>query len=124
MLHITRRQISLLKLKEFTNRLPYIDKTEAEMTMLIDKYAAYDYTSYGCLIIFIMSHGDKSKIISSDSEIIDLNEFITPLKRNASLKSKPKVFFIQACRGGNTMSANDGNRTAQSSSSIFLLAHF
>jgi caspase 7 len=99
-------------------RPPYIDKTEAEMRMLIDKYAANVYTSYGCLIIFIMSHGDKSKIISSDSKIIDLNEFITPLKRNASLKSKPKVFFVQACRGGNKMSADDDGPISKSSSSI------
>ena len=50
---------------------PYIDKTEAQMRKAIDEYATHDYTSYGCLIIFIMSHGDKSKIISSDSEEID-----------------------------------------------------
>jgi len=97
---------------------PYINKTEAKMRKAIDEYATHDYTSYGCLIIFIMSHGDKSKIISSDSEEIDLSEFITPLKRNASLKSKPKVFFIQACRGGKEMTANDGDGPSQSSSNI------
>jgi caspase 6 len=85
---------------------PYINKTEAQMRKAIDDYATHDYTSYGCLILFIMSHGDKNKIISSDSEYIDLNEFITPLKRNASLKSKPKVFFIQACRGSARMTVN------------------
>ncbi len=78
---------------------PYINVTEAKMRKLIQKYANDDYTSYGCLIVFIMSHGDRSKIISRDSEIVYLNEFITPLKRNASLQSKPKVFFIQACSG-------------------------
>jgi hypothetical protein len=93
----------------------YTDKTQAEMRKLIYEYATDDYTSYGCLIIFIMSHGDKSRIISSDSEIIDLNEFITPLKRNASLKSKPKVFFIQACRGINKMTVNDDATATQSS---------
>jgi hypothetical protein len=102
-------------------RPPYIDKTEAEMRRLITKYASDDYTSYGCLIVFIMSHGDKSKIISSDSEIIDLNEFIRPLKRNTSLQSKPKVFFIQACRGNTKMTADDGNTatTRSSNSSVF-----
>ena len=79
----------------------------------IDEYATHDYTSCGCLIIFIMSHGDKSKIISSDSQEIDLNEFITPLKINASLIPKPKIFFIQACRG---KVVNDDATTTQSSS--------
>jgi hypothetical protein len=97
---------------------PYIDKTEAKMRKAIDEYATDDYTSYGCLIIFIMSHGDKSKIISSDSAIIDLNEFITPLKRNPTLKSKPKMFFIQACRGGNEMKVNDDATKSKSSSNI------
>ena len=98
-------------------RSPYIDKTEAEMREAILKYASDDYGSFGCLIIFIMSHGDKSKIISHDSEIIDLNEFITPLKRNATLKSKPKVFFIQACRGSNRMTVNDDATTIAASNS-------
>jgi hypothetical protein len=97
---------------------PYINNTEAKMRKAIYEYATHDYTSYGCLIIFIMSHGDKSKIVSRDSHEIDLSEFITPLKRNPTLKSKPKVFFIQACRGGNTMTVNDATGTTQSSSNI------
>jgi hypothetical protein len=56
-----------------------------------------------------MSHGDKSKIISSDSQEIDLSEFIKPLKKNASLKSKSKVFFIQACRSNTEISNNNVN---------------
>jgi hypothetical protein len=95
---------------------PYINKTEAKMRKAILKYAADDYTSFGCLIIFIMSHGDKSRIISSDSEEIDLSEFIAPLKENASLKSKPKLFFIQACRGSNEMTVNDDAPKSKSSS--------
>jgi hypothetical protein len=82
---------------------PYINNNEAEMREAIHKYATDEYTSYGCLIVFIMSHGKKNKIISSDSAVIYLNEFITPLKTNASLKSKPKIFFIQACRGSTEM---------------------
>jgi hypothetical protein len=65
-------------------RPPFIDKTKADKREAIN--ASVDYASYGCLIIFIMSHIDKNRIISSDSEIIDLNEFIMPLKRNASLQ--------------------------------------
>ena len=97
---------------------PYINKTEAKMRKAIYEYATHDYTSYGCLIIFIMSHGDKSKIISSDSQEIYLSEFIAPLKTNASLKSKPKIFFIQACRGNNEMIADNPTGITRSSSNI------
>ena len=68
----------------------YINQTEARMRNAIDEYAQRDYTSYGSLLIFIMSHVNKGKIISSDSLYIDLNEFISPLKMNKSLKGKPK----------------------------------
>jgi hypothetical protein len=103
---------------------PYINKTEAKMRKAIYEYATHDYTSYGCLIIFIMSHGDKGKIISSDSEIIGLNEFITPLKGNHTLKSKPKIFFIQACRGINRMTVNDdGPQNNSLSSSVYSRYH-
>ena len=51
---------------------PYINKTEAKMRKAINKYASDDYTSYGCLIVFIMSHGDKNRIVSKDSEIVYL----------------------------------------------------
>jgi caspase 7 len=94
------------------------------MRKTITKYANDDYTSYGCLIIFIMSHGDKSRIISSDSQEIDLNEFITPLKRNTSLISKPKVFFIQACRGSTKMTADNGTATITRSSSNIVFSRY
>jgi hypothetical protein len=44
-------------------RPPYIDKTKAIMRKAINKYASDDYTSYGCLIIFVMSHDDKNRIM-------------------------------------------------------------
>ena len=53
-----------------------------------------------------MSHGNKGTIISSDSLQIDLNEFIYPLKKNKSLNGKPKLFFIQACRGNQKMTVD------------------
>jgi hypothetical protein len=40
-----------------------------------------------------------------------------PLKKNASLQLKPKVFFIQACRGSTRITVNDDARTTRASSS-------
>ena len=50
-----------------------------------------------------MSHGDEDSIIASDNKNIKLNQFFNPIKSNLSLKNKPKLFFIQACRGGKEM---------------------
>ena len=49
--------ITLFRGLKYVVPTPYEDKTEAEMRKLITKYSTDDYTSYGCLIIFIMSHG-------------------------------------------------------------------
>ena len=85
--------------------LTYKNKNAADMRRAIRDYATKDYlSSVGCLLVFIMSHGNNGTIISQDSLEIDLDEFMNPLKTNKSLIGKPKLFFIQACRGGNLMS--------------------
>jgi len=58
-----------------------------------------------------MSHGDKGTIATSDNNEIYLTEFINPFKMNKRLKNKPKLFFIQACRGNQTMANMDNIQT-------------
>ena len=88
---------------------PYINQTESQMRSAINQYVNTDYSSYGSLLIFIMSHGSNTKIISSDCKEIDLNEFINPLKKNFTLTEKPKLFFIQACRGSKKMKSSEAD---------------
>ena len=47
----------------------------------------------------ILSHGDEGVIIGSDSEPVKLREIETLTRDSKILNSKPKMFFIQACRG-------------------------
>jgi len=70
-----------------------------EVRECIKDYSQKDYSQISCLIIFIMSHGDKNKVKAADSNNIYIEEFIDPFKENISLKNKPKLFFIQMCRG-------------------------
>jgi hypothetical protein len=60
-----------------------------------------DFTQYSCLIFVIISHGDSlSKIYGVDNEPVDLNDdLIGPFNACESLRGKPKLFFVQACRG-------------------------
>lgn len=57
-----------------------------------------DADSFVCCIL---SHGDKDNIFGSDSQQVDLNDLVTPFKgsRCRKLAGKPKMFFIQSCRG-------------------------
>lgn len=61
-----------------------------------------DFRQYSCFMAFIMSHGNMNGIAGTDGKLVEvdtLSSYITPDKCE-ELKDKPKIFFIQACRGG------------------------
>ena len=72
----------------------HLDKNSNEIRRLINEYATRDFTNDSCFICFIMSHGYKGTIMAADENEIYLTEFIDPFKKVASLKNKPKIFFI------------------------------
>ena len=82
----------------------HLDKSSAETLELISEYARRDYSNDTCVIFFIMSHGNQNgKILASNEEWINVNDFVQPFKFVKSLTRKPKLFFIQACRGEDKM---------------------
>ena len=91
------------------NVFTFIDLTAQEMKDTMLDYARRDYSDIDCFICFIMSHGcDNGAIFGSDNEKIYLKQDLTrPFKMNKSLSNKPKLFFIQACRGENGTSCAD-----------------
>lgn len=89
----------------------HLDKSSAETRNILKQYSQTDFKNDSCLIFFIMSHGNNGKIFASDGSEIDLNEFIDPFKSQQNiaaktLKDKPKLFFIQACRMHGNASAS------------------
>ena len=74
-----------------------------DMRRCLKEYSNKDYSQVSCFIMFIMSHGEKGTILASDNSSIYLTEFIDPFKTNRSLINKPKLFFVQACRGDQEM---------------------
>ena len=82
----------------------HLDKTAEDMLQLVKQYAQRDYTNDSCIIFFIMSHGqEQGKILASDEKVVNLNDFIQPFKHVKTLAQKPKLFFVQACRGQKDM---------------------
>lgn len=54
-----------------------------------------------CIMVFILSHGEDNNKVMAFDRAYDLFEFVelfTPDKLK-SLATKPKLFFVQACRG-------------------------
>ena len=64
--------------------------------------AARDHSKYAAFVFFIMSHGDKKDVIygvdNRKAGMEDIMSEFTPTTC-PTLENKPKLFFIQACRG-------------------------
>lgn len=56
---------------------------------------------YDCLVVFVLTHGDESEIIYAKDRRYYVKELVEPFTgRNCiQLANKPKLFFIQACKG-------------------------
>lgn len=85
----------------------YINKTADEIMQIIRYYRLdFDHRNFDCFSLFLMSHGfgntrDGDGIFSRDGKHVHLKkirENFTSAKC-PSLSNKPKLFFVQACRG-------------------------
>ena len=64
------------------------------------EYADKDFSKYDCFICVLMSHGGESHIIYGTDDIPNsINSLIKPFKDCKTMRGKPKLFIVQACRG-------------------------
>lgn len=70
--------------------------------------ARADHTDMDCFLCCILTHGEDGVVFGVD-EPVDLDQLIQPFKLNRTLAGKPKLFFIQACRGSNFIEGIDSN---------------
>ena len=71
-----------------------------EIKSFISKISKDDYTESDCIVLFILSHGnDKGEIIGNDNKLLKLEWIIQKLQDIQTLHGKPKLIFVQACRG-------------------------
>lgn len=75
---------------------------------LMYRYSREDYSDTDCFVCVLMSHGENGIIYGVDKEI-EIDQIIQPFKLNRTLAGKPKLFFIQACRGSKFMEGIDSN---------------
>ncbi|XP_051750962.1 caspase-22 isoform X2 [Ctenopharyngodon idella] len=76
------------------------DQTASEIKELMINYSK-DRHHGDCFVCCVMSHGRKTGVLGCDEEICLLSDITSPFDGDncRSLIGKPKVFFIQACRG-------------------------
>lgn len=68
---------------------------------VLDDVANEDHSAHDCFVLCIMSHGIEGLFFGSDGETLPY-ETVFDLFSNSTcrtLKGKPKLIFIQACRG-------------------------
>ncbi|KAH9377314.1 caspase-2-like isoform X2 [Haemaphysalis longicornis] len=82
--------------------LVYSDLSAKRMMEVLWKVAQEELQKVAdCLVVVLMSHGDTGIIYGNDNKPLYLNEISKVFNDEncPSLQGKPKVFFIQACRG-------------------------
>ena len=93
----------LANLKALFKRLNFeiIEKknqTAKQIQELLSKYAVSENKDTDCFCCAISSHGNKHGTFGADNVVFDLQETIFNTFQNC-LIGKPKLFFIDACRG-------------------------
>jgi len=79
----------------------YNDLTREEINKKLQKAADMDHRNSDCIVVIVLSHGETGRLEARDGTY-DVNEIWEPFLSCPTLVGKPKLFFIQACRGNAT----------------------
>jgi hypothetical protein len=79
----------------------YIDLNDEQMKLEMKRCAEKSYVNYSSFACVIMSHGgNEYEIYGVNWKTVHLiDDLIAPFTKCASLKGKPKLFLVNACRG-------------------------
>lgn len=94
-------QVNLIKLFEFLHYTVevYENATSERMQELMLEVANRNHQPYDSFVCFILSHGEEGVIHGADCSPVNLRDLSGVMKVCPTLMGKPKMFFIQACRG-------------------------
>ena len=83
------------------NVLIHRDCTSSDLVRVMTSYGQRDHSNYDCFVCCLLTHGKKDFIYGSDALPVAVSEILSKVNGLAcpSLNLKPKLFFIQACRG-------------------------
>jgi hypothetical protein len=78
------------------------DLTGSAIKREFDSLSRRDHTPYDCIVVALLTHGISGRLYSTDGDLLSVEELTKYFDglNCPSLIGKPKVFIIQACRGG------------------------
>ncbi|XP_071945631.1 caspase-3-like isoform X2 [Antedon mediterranea] len=87
--------------------------TASGIKALFQALSAFDHSKFDCLVVCILTHGTNGGLFGTDEGIIGIEELTNCFHANKcpTLAGKPKLFFLQACRGesvDNGIESTDG----------------
>ncbi|CAF4873695.1 unnamed protein product [Pieris macdunnoughi] len=79
----------------------YKDKTKSFVLGVLRNFKYRNFSDYGCVAVVVLTHGTTEGLIRAKDQFYKEFDVIDAFKtyNNPSLITKPKLLFIQACRG-------------------------
>ena len=78
------------------------DLSSVKIKQLMEDVCMLDHSKLKCLVVCILTHGVDGQIYGSDGMLVSVQELTRTFSgtKCPTLAGKPKVFLLQACRGG------------------------
>lgn len=73
--------------------------TREQLLSVLDRVVVEDHSCYDCFVLWLMSHGQSGEVFCHDGVTIPIQTVHDMISKCGTLYGKPKVVFIQACRG-------------------------
>ena len=73
--------------------------TRPQLLNELDYFACQDHSAYDCFVLWLMSHGKSGEVFCSDGSTLCIQTVHDMFSNCDTLRCKPKLVFIQACRG-------------------------
>ncbi|KAI8037423.1 mucin-5AC [Drosophila gunungcola] len=80
------------------------DATLATVKRTVQMLEAKDFEEKSALVLVILTHGTRNDRLAAKDDDYSLDyDVLFPILRNRTLKDKPKLLFVQACKGANEL---------------------
>ncbi|XP_016969121.2 caspase-1-like [Drosophila rhopaloa] len=80
------------------------DATLATVKQTVKMLEAKDFEDRSALVLVVLSHGSRNdRLAAKDYDYSLDDDVLFPILRNRTLKDKPKLLFVQACKGANNL---------------------